>query len=387
MKKILISLVILLSLKCNVYAKTELKIGAILPLSGEHQLLGKNIYQSILITIFELKNLNIKVIPLDTQSTISGAKSAFQKGVDKEVDIFVGPIFFNTLNVIKNLDGFKDKVFFSYSNKENSKLPNVINFGVNLSSQINALSKIFNRSDKYIFFGDSSSFTKKVLDKTKIFKSKKTMTVIYKDFKEINLKAKKITNFVSRNNKHKKEIKRLEKIQNEKEIEKSEDALLHSKFIQNMKKHDTLDKVKFKKVFLSSYNEELIASLSYFDFYDANYKDVQFITLNLWFEKKYLNEPSLENVIFPSINFKAYQELNQKYRKNFDRDIYHLEVLTFDMIPLIAATWFSSKEERFKTSMFNGTYKGKSGNFSIKENKANRTLILYKIEKKKFKRI
>ncbi len=173
MKKILISLVILLSLKCNVYAKTELKIGAILPLSGEHQLLGKNIYQSILITIFELKNLNIKVIPLDTQSTISGAKSAFQKGVDKEVDIFVGPIFFNTLNVIKNLDGFKDKVFFSYSNKENSKLPNVINFGVNLSSQINALSKIFNRSDKYIFFGDSSSFTKKVLDKTKIFKSKK----------------------------------------------------------------------------------------------------------------------------------------------------------------------------------------------------------------------
>ena len=103
--------------------------------------------------------------------------------------------------------------------------------------------------------------------------------------------------------------------------------------------------------------------------------------------KKYLNEPSLENVIFPSINFKAYQELNQKYRKNFDRDIYHLEVLTFDMIPLIAATWFSSKEERFKTSMFNGTYKGKSGNFSIKENKANRTLILYKIEKKKFKRI
>tara|TARA_A100001011_G_scaffold389144_1_gene470086 strand:- start:1338 stop:2501 length:1164 start_codon:yes stop_codon:yes gene_type:complete len=387
MKKILISLVILLSLKCNVYAKTELKIGAILPLSGEHQLLGKNIYQSILITIFELKNLNIKVIPLDTQSTISGAKSAFQKGVDKEVDIFVGPIFFNTLNVIKNLDGFKDKVFFSYSNKENSKLPNVINFGVNLSSQINALSKIFNRSDKYIFFGDSSSFTKKVLDKTKIFKSKKTMTVIYKDFKEINLKAKKITNFVSRNNKHKKEIKRLEKIQNEKEIEKSEDALLHAKFIQNMKKHDTLDKVKFKKVFLSSYNEELIASLSYFDFYDANYKDVQFITLNLWFEKKYLNEPSLENVIFPSINFKAYQELNQKYRKNFDRDIYHLEVLTFDMIPLIAATWFSSKEERFKTSMFNGTYKGKSGNFSIKENKANRTLILYKIEKKKFKRI
>ena len=40
------------------YSKSELKIGAILPLSGDHELLGNNIYQSILITIFELKNLN-----------------------------------------------------------------------------------------------------------------------------------------------------------------------------------------------------------------------------------------------------------------------------------------------------------------------------------------
>ena len=79
MKKILISLVILLSLKCNVYAKTELKIGAILPLSGEHQLLGKNIYQSILITIFELKNLNIKVIPLDTQVQYQEQNRHFKK--------------------------------------------------------------------------------------------------------------------------------------------------------------------------------------------------------------------------------------------------------------------------------------------------------------------
>ena len=170
-------------------------------------------------------------------------------------------------------------------------------------------------------------------------------------------------------------------------MKKKEDAALHAKYIENMKKHDTLDKVKFRKVFLSSYNEELIASLSYFDFYDANYKDVQFITLNLWFEKKYLNEPSFENIIFPSINYKAYQELNQKYQKTFKRDIYHLEVLTFDMIPLIAATWFSLKDKTLKASNFNGSYKGKTGNFSIKENKTNRNLILYKIINKKFKKI
>ena len=387
MKKIIILFLLVLSLNSKVYAKSELKLGALLPLSGEHTILGNNIYKSILITIFELENLRIKVIPLDTQSTKSGTKIAFQKGLREQVDIFIGPIFFDNLSEIKDLEGFKDKIFFSYSNNENNNLPNVINFGINLSSQIKALEKVFNQNERYIFFGDSSNFTKKVSEKAKKLKSKRAQTVIYKNFKDIGIKTKQVTNFNFRNKKHLREIKRLEKIQKEKEIEKTEDAALHAKYIENMKKHDTLDKVKFRKVFLSSYNEELIASLSYFDFYDANYKDVQFITLNLWFEKKYLNEPSFENIIFPSINYKAYQELNEKYQKNFNRDIYHLEVLTFDMIPLIASIWFNSKDRKLKASNFNGSYKGKTGNFSIKENRANRDLILYKIINKKFKKI
>ena len=387
MKKIIILILLILSLNSKVYAKSELKLGALLPLSGEHAILGNNIYKSILITIFELENLRIKVIPLDTQSTKSGTKIAFQKGLREQVDIFIGPIFFDKLTEIKDLEGFKDKIFFSYSNNENNNLPNVINFGINLSSQIKALEKVFNQNERYIFFGDSSNFTKKVSEKAKKLKSKRAQTVIYKNFKDIDIKTKQVTNFNYRNKKHLREIKRLEKIQKEKEIEKTEDAALHAKYIENMKKHDTLDKVKFRKVFLSSYNEELIASLSYFDFYDANYKDVQFITLNLWFEKKYLNEPSFENIIFPSVNYKAYQELNEKYQKNFNRDIYHLEVLTFDMIPLIASTWFNSKDRKLKASNFNGSYKGKTGNFSIKENRANRDLILYKIINKKFKKI
>ena len=85
----------------------------------------------------------------------------------EQVDIFIGPIFFDKLSEIKDLEGFKDKIFFSYSNNENNNLPNVINFGINLSSQINALEKVFNQNERYIFFGDSSNFTKKVSEKVK----------------------------------------------------------------------------------------------------------------------------------------------------------------------------------------------------------------------------
>jgi len=359
------------------YSKSELKIGAILPLSGDHVLLGNNIYQSILITIFELKNLNIKIIPLDTQSSKAGAINAFRQGMNKKVDLFVGPIFYDTLNEIKNIEGFKEKLFISYSNREENIFPNVINFGVNLSSQINSLVKLFQKNEQFIFFGDNSSFTKKVLEKSKKFKSKTSDVVFYKDFKDIGNQTKIVTNYEERNKKHLEEIKKLEQIEDN----------LDEKLIESMKKHDTKEKVNFKKVFVSSFDDELISSISYFDFYDANYKDVQFVTLNLWFDNKYLKEPSLENLIFPSINLNGYQELNQKYKKNFGRNIYHLETLSFDIIPLASAIWFSTKEQQLKASMFNGTYKGKTGDFTIKENKTDRDLILYKIENKKFKKI
>ena len=375
--KIIIFCSLLFTINNAAYSKSELKIGAILPLSGDHELLGNNIYQSILITIFELKNLNIKIIPLDTQSSKAGAINAFRQGMNKKVDLFVGPIFYDTLNEIKNIEGFKEKLFISYSNREENIFPNVINFGVNLSSQINSLVKLFQNNEQFIFFGDNSSFTKKVLEKSKKFKSKISDVVFYKDFKDIENQTKKITNYEERNKKHLEEIKKLEQIEDN----------LDEKLIESMKKHDTKEKVNFKKVFVSSFNDELISSISYFDFYDANYKDVQFVTLNLWFDNKYLKEPSLENLIFPSISLNGYQELNQKYKKNFGRNIYHLETLSFDIIPLASAIWFSTKEQQLKASMFNGTYKGKTGDFTIKENKTDRDLILYKIENKKFKKI
>ena len=165
--KIIIFCSLFFTINNAAYSKSELKIGAILPLSGDHELLGNSIYQSILITIFELKNLNIKIIPLDTQSSKAGAINAFRQGMNKKDDLFVGPIFYDTLNEIKHIEGFKEKLFISYSNREENIFPNVINFGVNLSSQINSLVKLFQNNEQFIFFGDNSSFTKKVLEKSK----------------------------------------------------------------------------------------------------------------------------------------------------------------------------------------------------------------------------
>ncbi|MEK9959714.1 MAG: hypothetical protein VW541_04810, partial [Pelagibacteraceae bacterium] len=69
------------------------------------------------------------------------------------------------------------------------------------------------------------------------------------------------------------------------------------------------------------------------------------------------------------------------------RKINNLEVLTFDIIPLISATWFNNKDSKIKISSLSGSYKGKTGEFEIKNNKVDRKLNLYQIQNKKFKKI
>ena len=263
---------------------------------------------TIQITIFELDNLDIQIYPFDTKSSNLGAKEAFIKARQKNLNIFVGPITSDTLNSLVEIDGFQKSFFFTFSNKENKVPSNVINFGVNLSSEIEALEGFLkSRKDKIIFFGRDNYFTKIAFEKVKN-NVKIKEKYLYKNFKEINSLSLKATNFSYRNKKHLNEIKRLKASGDESD----------ANFAKELEKHDTREGVSFKRVFMPSFNYELIASISFFDFYDADYRSVQFITFNQWFNKKLLIEPSLENLIFPSINLESFKNLNTKYKKFMD---------------------------------------------------------------------
>ena len=375
LKFIIIFIFICFLSKSSYAQKSELKIAALLPLSGKYADLGKRILNTIQITIFELDNLDIQIYPFDTKSSNLGAKEAFIKARQKNLNIFVGPITSDTLSSLVEIEGFQKSFFFTFSNKENKVPSNVINFGVNLSSEIEALEGFLkSRKDKIIFFGRDNYFSKIAFEKVKN-NVKIKEKYLYKNFKEINSLSLKATNFSYRNKKHLNEIRRLKASGDESD----------ANFAKELEKHDTREGVSFKRVFMPSFNYELIASISFFDFYDADYRSVQFITFNQWFNKKLLIEPSLENLIFPSINLESFKNLNTKYKKIYGHDIQNLEILAFDMIPLIASTWFNKKENYLQISDFqNFTFKGKTGSFKIMQNKANYNLNLYKIKKSKF---
>ena len=356
----------------------SLKIAAILPLSGKYEDIGNNLLKTFELTIFELNNLNVSLLPFDNQSTKEGTKFAFQELQNEKIDIVIGPVFFEHLKEISKDPNFSKYIFFSLTNETTDIPPNVISFGVNINSQINAIKPVLLKNNKTkIFFGEKNTFSELIFTKLKNEKISFYKDYFFTDFQDIDKQSQIATSYWWRNKKLKDLINKLNNSQNEEDKIKA----------KNLEKLDTLGGVNYQQVFTPSFDNNLISILSFFDYYDVNYDNAEFISLNQWFDKKLLIEPSLQNLIFPSINFDNFKELNNKFVKNFGKEISNIEILAYDLLPLLASVWYSKNEDSFSMNDFTDKeFKGKSGIFKItKSNTTERKLNLYQIQNKQFK--
>ena len=356
----------------------SLKIAAILPLSGKYEDIGSNLLKTFELTIFELNNLNVSLLPFDNQSTKEGTKFAFQELQNEKIDIVIGPVFFEHLKEISKDPNFSKYIFFSLTNETTDIPPNVISFGVNINSQINAIKPVLLKNNKTkIFFGEKNTFSELIFTKLKNEKISFYKDYFFTDFQDIDKQSQIATSYWWRNKKLKDLIDKLNNSQNEEDKIKA----------KNLEKLDTLGGVNYQQVFTPSFDNNLISILSFFDYYDVNYDNAEFISLNQWFDKKLLIEPSLQNLIFPSINFDNFKELNNKFVKNFGKEISNIEILAYDLLPLLASVWYSKNEDSFSVNDFTDKeFKGKSGIFKItKSNTTERKLNLYQIQNKQFK--
>ena len=356
----------------------SLKIAAILPLSGKYEDIGNNLLKTFELTIFELNNLNVSLLPFDNQSTKEGTKFAFQELQNEKIDIVIGPVFFEHLKEISKDPNFSKYIFFSLTNETTDIPPNVISFGVNINSQINAIKPVLLKNNKTkIFFGEKNTFSELIFTKLKNEKISFYKDYFFTDFQDMDKQSQIATSYWWRNKKLKDLIDKLNNSQNEEDKIKA----------KNLEKLDTLGGVNYQQVFTPSFDNNLISILSFFDYYDVNYDNAEFISLNQWFDKKLLIEPSLQNLIFPSINFDNFKELNNKFVKNFGKEISNIEILAYDLLPLLASVWYSKNEDSFLMNDFTDKeFKGKSGIFKItKSNTTERKLDLYQIQNKQFK--
>ena len=374
---IFLCLVFVLNIQ-KVSAEEKIKIGLLVPITGQHSEIGKSIIKSVRLAINKIDNPLIEILPRDTQSnpliTLRKAKELNEIGVK----IIIGPVF--NKNLIY-LDEIKDVIFLSLTNKIINNPKNIISTGINSESQFNTISKFqkINEIEKTIILIPKVNYKEEIEKAIQQSKIKVNRVHYYEsDPTKLTNQIEEITKYFQRKQNLENEIKRLEK--SNKPNKKRE--------IEDLKKLDTLGKVDFDAIIISDFDESLKSITTSLLYTDVSPKDVYFITLNQWFDESLLKETSSQPIYFPSINKENYDYFIKTYHETFNEYPNQLSFLSYDLIGLvyylIVKNNFVVSEKMFlKKNMF----KGKIGIFDIKNNKINHILNFYKVENGSFIKI
>ena len=375
---LLLTLTLLTPLK-SISANEKIRIGLLVPLTGKNAEIGHSIIKSTRLAINKINNTLIEIIPKNTESdpniTLRSAKELSELGIK----IIIGPVFNENLEY---LDELKDVTFLSLTNKGNNESKNIINAGINATSQLRAIKKFRELKEikKTIFLTPDVEYKNEIEKAISASKIKIIKNYYYNsDPTKLTNQIEKITNYKIRKQNLEDEITRLEK---------TDENDSNKRLIEKLKKRDTLGSVKFDSIIIADFDESLKSVTTSLLYTDISPKKKYFITLNQWFDESLLIETSSQPLYFPSINKKNYENFSSEYFERFNEYPNQLSFLSFDLVGLIYYLVLQNNsviDDKIFTKK--NLFKGKVGIFEIKNNKINHILNFYKVEDKSFKKI
>ena len=362
----------------SLLANDKIKIGLLVPLTGKNSEIGQSIIKSARLAINKINNASIEIIPKDTQSNPEVALGAAKELANSGIKIVIGPVFNESLIY---LDELNEITFLALTNKNDNFYKNVINAGINATSQFNAIKKFIklNEIKKTIFLTPDVSFKNEIEKAISNSKIKIFENYIYNtDPTKLTKQIEKITLYDVRKQNLKDEINRLEKSQQNNK----------KRLIERLEKRDTLGSVKFDSVVISDFDESLKSVTTSLLYTDISPKEKYFITLNQWFDESLLNETSSQPLYFPSANKDNYDEFSNEYFEKNNQYPNQLSFLSYDLVGLVYYLILQNNSTINKKMFTKKTlFKGKVGIFEIKNNKINHILNFYKVEDGEFKKV
>ena len=382
MKKIIkiilfLTLTLLMSLT-SIKANEKIKIGLLIPLTGENSEIGESIINSVGLAINKINNSSIEIIPKDTGSNPDMALDAAIELSNLGVKIIIGPVFNESLAYLNKVN---EITFLALTNKNNNFSKNIINAGINATSQLRAIDRFIKleKIKKTIFLTPDMDFKNEIEVAISRSKIKVKKNYVYNtDPTKLTEQIEKITRYQIRKQNLQDEITRLEK------SDESNKELL----IERLKKRDTLGNVNFDSVVISDFDESLKSVTTSLLYTDVSPKEKYFITLNQWFDESLLKETSSQPLYFPSVNKNNYEEFSSEYYEKYNLYPNQLSFLSYDLVGLVYYLILQNDNIIDQTMFAKKTlFKGKVGIFEIQDNKINHILNFYKVEDEEFKKV
>tara|TARA_B100000963_G_scaffold293791_1_gene264286 strand:+ start:19803 stop:20957 length:1155 start_codon:yes stop_codon:yes gene_type:complete len=353
-----------------------LKIGLLVPLSGEYEELGNSFLYSLQLALEEVDDSNVFIVPRD-----SGFKDkkklnkAIQEFKEQKINVVIGPISFDDFDEVRK---YNDMIFISPSNILPDFSNNIISVGISLESQLLAINKFLKKQKKNrtVILYPKNQYTDFIEKKLKDLNLNHVKQFKYSPNPEVLTgEIEILTNYSQR----KKNLELRKKMFTDKEDEKS------LKELDKLEQLYTLGDVNFDSVIIIDFGNNLKSVLTSLIYTDVNPDKILITTVNQWFDESIFYENTIRNLYYPSINYKEFKKYNNNYFKKFKTYPNEITILSYDALGLIYYAW--KKNQGIKSIndfSFKNKIKGKIGTFSFKDKRVIQELEIYKTDKNKF---
>ena len=377
-KKILILIFIYSLPASKIFAEDKIRIGLVVPLTGEYSTIGDSIIKSTRLALNKINDEKFEIVPGDTKANPIDALKASKALYDQGIKIIIGPVFNEST---KYLDELNDVTFISLTNKIYGNPPNVISAGVNAISQLQTIDKFRNLNEiqRTIFLIPKSDYREEVEQAIKKTKLKLKDKYFYDtDPTLLTSQIEKFTRYPERKQNLLNEIERIE----------NSSLINKEKKLEELNKKDTLGGINFDSVIIADFGESLKSVATSLLYTDVSSKRISYITLNQWFDNSLLKENSLQPIYFPSINKENFELFKVEYNNAYKKKANQLSFLSYDLVGLVYFLIYSNNFDQDKKIFYEkNKFKGKIGIFEIDKNTITHQLNFYSINDEKFIKI
>ncbi|MDB9761652.1 penicillin-binding protein activator [Alphaproteobacteria bacterium] len=334
--------------KAKVVFDKIIKIGLLLPLSGEQKDLGKAIYNALEMALFETQSKNIKLMLRDSGGTEKKAISAAKELEREGVSILIGPIFSSqALAIRKEIN--KEVPIFSFTNDESIRQKGLWVLGFSPQQQIKAIFKeIKNNAIKNIAIIVPNSFYGEI----SLQESRRQSTQY-----DINIHNIYFYDVLSNN------FSELGKI-------------LHKE-----------KNKKYKGLLIIASGKQLKEIAARAQFRGINPKEIKYFGLSGWNDPEVLNEPALIGGHFIAPQQSSFEAFVSRYFKIYNSTPLEISGLGYDILALCAIALKQTESiPDFIDFLTNPSgYNGIFGFFRVDKNgEILRKFVSYKVMKRSF---
>ena len=353
-----------------------LKVGLLAPLSGPYSEIGNSLLYSLQLSLEEINDKNVIIIPRDSGfNNKDKLNSAVKEFKSLGVKVIIGPTANEEFEHIKK---YNDLIFISPSNINPEISNNVISIGINLESQLIALIKFIKKQKKTktIIMYPENKYLELIEKKIENLNLNNIKTFVYSSNPEVLTgEIETLTNYSQR----KRNLELRKKMFEDKEDEQS------IKELERLEQLYTLGDVNFDSIIIIDFGNNLKSVLTSLVYSDVTQDKVLFTTVNQWFDESIFYENTIENIYYPSVNYKEFKKYNNKYYERFKIYPNEIAILAYDALGLIYYAWKKNGEiNSINDFLFKNKIKGKIGTFSFKNGRVKQELDIYKTEKKSF---